>query len=124
MSKSLALLRQRSPRADRDADDSGEVTAELVDGNRRPPHEWLADIAEGKPVIYRKRVPIRDDAGNVIAHEWHKVEVYPRLCDRIDAAKAAAPYYAPRLMAQKITVENDISKVCEEMRELAKKLPV
>lgn len=123
MSK-LSLLHHHGSR--RDANPDGSITAEVVtpDGQRRPPHEWLADVADGKPVLYRKRVPEYDDDGNVVAYRWIEAEVYPRLCDRIEAAKAAAPYYAPRLNATKLTLENDISKVCDEMRELAKRLPV
>lgn len=55
------------------------------------PHEILLDIARGEPIDH-----------HVWDHEkkaYVKRSIYPPWEDRVDAAKAAAPFYAPRLAA-------------------------
>lgn len=66
------------------------------------PHEWLLMVARGEP-IEQKRWDIKyDKKGNVVSKELVTDIVYPDLPMRQDSAKAAAPYYAPRLAAQTV----------------------
>jgi hypothetical protein len=63
-------------------------------GDGRLPHEILLDIARGRYII--RRVPtINHETGEI---EQEKVELLlPSLEDMKDAAKAAAPYFAPKI---------------------------
>lgn len=62
------------------------------------PHEFLAAIARGDPIEQVITTPIIDrDTGVITGYRHDAQDVYPDLELRIDAAKAAAPYYAPRL---------------------------
>ncbi len=66
------------------------------------PHEWLLLVARGEP-IEQKRWDIKyDKKGNVVSKELVTDIVYPDMPMRQDSAKAAAPYYAPRLAAQTV----------------------
>jgi hypothetical protein len=53
------------------------------------PHEFLLSVARGEPVTKRTVDPI---TGELIQSQQ-----YPDLPTRIDAAKAAAPYFAPKI---------------------------
>jgi len=66
------------------------------------PHEWLLMVARGEP-IEQKRWDIKHDKkGNVVSKELVTDIVYPDLPMRQDSAKAAAPFYAPKLAAQTV----------------------
>ena len=64
------------------------------------PHEILLEFARGGP-IQQKRI---DEHGKVIAEDF-----YPDPKMRQEAAAAAAPYYAPRLSAQKVDMSGDLA---------------
>lgn len=66
------------------------------------PHEWLLKVARGEPIEQKRWVIKHDKKGNVISKELVTDIVYPDLPMRQDSAKAAAPYYAPRLAAQTV----------------------
>ena len=70
------------------------IEAARKSGDGRLPHEILLDMARGRYII--RRVPtINHDSGEI---EQEKVELLlPSLEDMKDAAKAAAPYYAPKI---------------------------
>ena len=68
------------------------------------PHEWLLAVVRGDPIEQRYTFDVLDKAGAVIGQEVGVRTVYPTLDMRHDAAKAAAPYYAPRLATQVITL--------------------
>jgi hypothetical protein len=71
------------------------------------PHEILLDMARGEKfetkrqeIYYYKTGP---NKGMVKEIKWVDTEYYPSFSDMMEAAKAAAPYYAPRLSAQQVT---------------------
>lgn len=69
------------------------------------PHEWLLKVARGEPIPHKQWKVVYDKKGNELSRELVEVEVYADFATRIDAAKAAAPYYAPRLATQQVKVE-------------------
>jgi len=69
------------------------------------PHEWLLKVARGEPIPHKQWKIIYDKKGNELSRELVEVEVYADFATRIDAAKAAAPYYAPRLATQQVKLE-------------------
>lgn len=56
------------------------------------PHEILLQIARGEPIDHHVWDPEKK--------AYVKRTIYPPWEDRVDAAKAAAPFFAPRLAAQ------------------------
>lgn len=74
------------------------------------PHEWLLRIARGEAIPHKRwkitYYQTGPRAGEEKSRELIEEEVYPNFVDRVDAAKAAAPYYAPRLSSQKVQQEN------------------
>lgn len=68
------------------ARDSGEL-----------PHEFLLRITRGE--IIRQQVPSKDDPT-----VYEEIELVPDLAMRVDAAKAAAPFFAPKLAVQHVEV--------------------
>lgn len=59
------------------------------------PHEFLLHVCRGEVVVEK----YLDDEGLV-----QEREVYPDIGMRIDAAKAAAPFFAPKLSVQQVDV--------------------
>lgn len=53
------------------------------------PHEWLLAVMRGEPIYRTEHDPITGEA--------RKVQEQYGFDDRKDAAKAAAPYYAPKI---------------------------
>lgn len=89
------------------------------------PHEWLLKISRGEPIEQKRWVHQYDNNGREKSRELVTEEVYADFPLRIDAAKAAAPYYAPRLAVQQVNVKGgDSGLVAETMKEIAEKLPV
>lgn len=68
------------------------------------PHEWLLHVMRGEPIQQAFVKNVVNKSGLVIGEEVEIREVYPDLSMRHDAAKAAAPYYAPRLATQVVTI--------------------
>ena len=70
------------------------------------PHEWLTRVMRGAPIKQRRlKITYYEEgpkAGQVRYKDWLEENVYPDIGMRIDCAKAAAPYYAPKLSAQAI----------------------
>lgn len=88
------------------------------------PHEWLLNVARGEP-IEEKRWKIKyDKAGNEISRELISEMTYPDKSLRVDCAKAAAPYYAPRLAVQTIGTTPNSDEVAKVLKAMADKLPV
>lgn len=73
------------------------------------PHEFLLKVVRGEPIEQMVLTNVLDRKGEKVLHtEYQKRIIYPDLPARVDAAKAVAPYYAPRLAAQIVTlVPND-----------------
>ena len=94
-------------------------------GEGDKPHEFLARVARGEPIASRKMAVKYDDDGYEIGREWVPAIVYPSLKERIDCAKAAAPFLAPRLAVQIINQEGkEVDVFTKVMNKLAGKLPV
>ena len=74
------------------------------------PHEWLLKVVRGEPIEQTYFKDVLDSRGNFKCRELTTEMVYPSLDMRADAAKAAAPYYAPRLATQVITVRSTEDK--------------
>lgn len=88
------------------------------------PHEWLLKVARGEPVSHKQWKITNDKNGREIKRELVEVEYYADFMTRIDAAKAAAPYYAPRLASQVLNVKGGNEALAKAITDLADKLPV
>lgn len=93
------------------------------------PHEWLLSVSRGEAVThmrlkieYHKSGP---NKGEEKSREWVEEIIYADFPTRLDAAKAAAPYYAPKLATQTINVgAKNADAVVDALRTLADQLPV
>lgn len=88
------------------------------------PHEWLLKVSRGEPIEQKRWVIVYDKNGKEKSRELVTDEVYADFPTRIDAAKAAAPFYAPRLAAQNVSVNANSGAVSEALKSIAEKLPV
>ena len=88
------------------------------------PHEWLLNIVRGEPVEQKRWKIERDENGKEISRELVVEIVYPDFPVRMDAAKAASPYYAPRLATQTVSVQGGNEAVAEALKLMATRLPV
>ena len=93
------------------------------------PHEILLNIARGLPVkihnlviTYHGKSSGPQLQGKEKSREWIEEDYYPTFPEILDAVKAAAPYFAPKLAAQLIAA-NSPESLAAAMAELAKKLP-
>lgn len=92
------------------------------------PHEILLRVANGESlkqrklhITYHKRGP---NKGFEKSREWVEEDYWPTAAEQVDAAKAAAPYYAPRLATQMVKTDEKTSEALTQvMKELAKGLP-
>jgi hypothetical protein len=88
------------------------------------PHEWLLAVARGEG-IEQKRWKITVDRKGEETKELITEVIYPDFHMRQDSAKAAAPYYAPRLAAQTVDLTGTLgvtrmsdSELDDELRRL------
>lgn len=88
------------------------------------PHEWLLKVSRGEPIEQKRWVIKYDAKGNEKGRELITEEVYADFPTRIDAAKAASPYYAPRLAVQNVSINANSDAVSETLKSIAEKLPV
>jgi hypothetical protein len=88
------------------------------------PHEWLLKVSRGEGIKHKRWVVKYDAKGNEKSRELVEEEVYADFPTRIDAAKAASPYYAPRLAVQTVSVTGTSDAVSETLKSIAEKLPV
>lgn len=68
------------------------------------PHEWLLKVSRGEPIEQKRWKVTYDKLGNEKSRILVTEEYYADFCTRVDAAKAAAPFYAPKLAAQTVTM--------------------
>jgi len=69
------------------------------------PHEWLLDIMRGEPVKQKVWDIQRDpQTGLEIGRKLKEDTVYPDIDTRVDAAKACAPFFAPKLATQQVSL--------------------
>ena len=78
------------------------------------PHEWLLQVARGEPVLHH----VINAKG-----KYEETLVYPPMDMRIDAAKAAAPYYAPKLAIKLVNPTDPGNEIAAILNSLADKLP-
>ena len=83
------------------------------------PHEILLAIAQGEPMEY---VELDDSVDRFNPHEELRL-YYPTPEVMIEAAKAAAPYFAPRMTSQAVDVRDTGGMLTEVLNQLAHKLP-
>lgn len=88
------------------------------------PHEWLLSVARGEPVPHKRWNITRDENGKEISRELVDELIYPDFPVRMDAAKSAAPFYAPRLATQTVSVQGGNEAVAEALKMMAQRLPV
>lgn len=72
------------------------------------PHAWLLAVARGEPVSHKRWKITYDKNGNETKRQLVTEDFYADFPMRIDAAKAAAPYYSPRLAVQTVTVDGNL----------------
>jgi len=102
---------------------------EMAKATGELPHEWLLKIAEGH-IVKQKQLVITlyksgPNKGEEKSREWIDRDYYPTFHERVDAAKAAAPFYAPKLATQTIKPGGKATEsIAEALTALAEKLPV
>ena len=87
------------------------------------PHEWLLKVSRGEGIEHTRWNITRDEDGNEISRELVSEIVYAEFPIRIDAAKAASPFYAAKLTAQAISITGT-DAVAQTLKHIAEKLPV
>lgn len=98
-----------------------------TDGEQLP-HEFLRDVANGKQFKVKKLVVTLYNNGprhgQEKSREWTEEDYWPSMPERVDAAKAAAPYFAPRLSAQNVSLNNNpLKSLADVMQHMSEKLP-
>lgn len=88
------------------------------------PHEWLLKVSRGEPVLQRSWRIKTDKNGKELSRVLVEEQFYADFPMRVDAAKAAAPFYAPKLAVQNISVAGSSDAVVEALKQVAAKLPV
>jgi hypothetical protein len=88
------------------------------------PHEWLLKVSRGEGIVHKRWVVKYDKRGKELSRELVEEEIYTDFTTRLDAAKAAAPFYAPKLAAQSVTLTDDPKTLVETLKTLAGALPV
>lgn len=88
------------------------------------PHEWLLQVSRGEGIKHKRWVIKYDTKGNEKSRDLVEEEIYADFPTRIDAAKAASPYYAPRLAVQTVSVTGTSDAVSDTLKAIAEKLPV
>lgn len=83
-----------------------KVATAQTDTSGLLPHEILLKAARGEMFNIKKLIILYHKTGSNKGHEkeryWEDSEYWPNYKEQMEAAKAAASYYAPRLVAQTI----------------------
>ena len=88
------------------------------------PHEWLLTIMRGHGVRQSHYVIKRDSDATVMTREQFRELIRPTFEERMEAAKAAAPFYAPRLATQTVNMKGGNEELAKAMLAIAERLPV
>jgi hypothetical protein len=88
------------------------------------PHEWLLKVSRGEPIKQKRWVVKYNKQGVEVSRDLVEEDVYADFPTRIDAAKAASPFYAPKLAVQTVSVTANSDIVSETLKSIAEKLPV
>lgn len=87
------------------------------------PHEWLLKVSRGDGILHHRVVIKYDRTGKEIERTVVEEVVYADFTTRVDAAKAAAPFFAPKLAVQTITPVSDMNALSELLKEVASRMP-
>lgn len=70
------------------------------------PHTWLSDIVDGRPIRQKKWKITYHTSGPLAGEEKSRklieFDYYPTFQERMDAAKASAGFFSPKLSSQKV----------------------
>lgn len=83
-----------------------ELATQLSRDEGLKPHEWLLKIMHGHSIPQGMFQNVYNDRGELSHRVFVVEEIYPPLDVRIDAAKAIAAYYAPRLANLQVGQDN------------------
>lgn len=86
------------------------------------PHEWLLKVSRGEAITHNRLVVIKDAGGNEVSRGYVSEEHYADFETRIDAAKAAAPFYSAKLLPRQ--TESSSDAIVKAMLTLADNLPL
>lgn len=82
------------------------------------PHEFLLRVAKGDPIEHKfwkiKHFKQGPRAGEFKSKELVTETLYPTFQERMEAAKIAAPYFAPKLASSTIKQESTIVEFTDE----------
>lgn len=119
----------RQPGAGRPKGSLSKVTAKAKQAAMETgllPHEWLLKVSRGEGIEHKRWVVQYDKSGKEKSRELVTEIVYAEFPTRLDAAKAAAPFYAPKLAVQQVNMSggntNDV--YVDALKQIAGKLPV
>lgn len=87
------------------------------------PHEWLLKVSRGEPIEHRRWNIVLDKNGREKSRELVIEEYYADFPTRVDAAKAAAPFFAPKLASQTMSISTP-ELIAQAFADIAKNLPV
>lgn len=91
------------------------------------PHEWLLKVSRGEPITHRRWKIVYFKTGPKAGEEKSRTlieeEIYADFPTRLDAAKAASGFYAPKLAVKVVNPEGDVASVAAQLAALAEKLP-
>tara|TARA_R110000868_G_scaffold71284_1_gene208962 strand:- start:582 stop:962 length:381 start_codon:yes stop_codon:yes gene_type:complete len=91
------------------------------------PHEWLLAVSRGEGIVHKRWVVKHDTKGKEVSRDLVEEVIYADFPTRIDASKAAAPFYAPKLAAQTVTTPGNPSgsnATADALKAIAAVLPV
>ena len=77
------------------------------------PHDFLLSVMNGNPVQHLKK---NKETGKV-----KEITVYPNFRTRMDAAKYAAPFFAPKLLSKDVSKTEE--SIVDILKILSQKLP-
>jgi len=107
--------------------------AELLksqDNSGLNPHEILLKAARGEPFRVRTLVIVRAKSTDPeikdkeLRRYWDEHDYYPTYAEQIEAAKQAAPYFAPKLAAQTVRTEDSGKEaIAEALKQISEALP-
>lgn len=91
------------------------------------PHEWLLAVSRGEGIEHKRWVVKYDSKGKEVSRDLITEVIYADFPTRIDASKAAAPFYGHKLVAQVITAPGNPSgsnATADALKAIADVLPV
>lgn len=93
------------------------------------PHEWLARVARGDTIRQKRLVIVYYNSGPKKGEEKERVYIeedyQPSFSERSEAARAAAPFFAPRLATQTVKTDDKTTEaLTQAFHALAGRLPV